>query len=108
MSLTSYQAAPPRAMRILWTSTFCKSKNRFTEPNAFVFRLIATSLRCERENSCGHSELVGPGFCGALVSEETASRRPIALVCPAFRFGRSELDILFGSGAENGGALVRC
>src|SRR5438477_3018915 len=30
MSLTSYQAAPPRAMRILGTSTLCKSKNRFT------------------------------------------------------------------------------
>jgi hypothetical protein len=44
MSLTSYQAAPPRAMRILGTLTFCKSKNRFTEPNAFVFRRIATSL----------------------------------------------------------------
>ena len=30
MSLTSYQAAPPRAMRILGTSTLRKSKNRFT------------------------------------------------------------------------------
>src|SRR6266581_9177867 len=30
MSLTSYQAAPPRAMKILGTSTLCKSKNRFT------------------------------------------------------------------------------
>ena len=27
MSLTSYQAAPPRAMKILGTSTLCKSKN---------------------------------------------------------------------------------
>src|SRR5438093_7507328 len=30
MSLTSYQAAPPRAMKILGTSTFCKSKNHPT------------------------------------------------------------------------------
>src|SRR5215469_10549953 len=30
MSLTSYQAAPPRAMRIVGTSTLCKSKNRPT------------------------------------------------------------------------------
>src|SRR6476620_8202377 len=29
MSLTSYQAAPPRAMRILGTSTLCKSKKPF-------------------------------------------------------------------------------
>jgi len=65
-------------------------------------------LRCERENSCWHGQLVGPGFCGALVSEETSGRRPIALVCAAFRFGRGKLDVLFRAGTENGGALVRC
>ncbi len=62
----------------------------------------------ERENSCWHGQLVGPGFCGALVSEKTSGGRPIALVCAAFRFGRGKLDILFRAGAENGGALVRC
>jgi hypothetical protein len=38
------------------------------------FVRIATSLRCERTNSCWHGQLVGPGFCRALVSEETAGR----------------------------------
>src|SRR5438270_13211197 len=47
--------------------------------NAFVFRRIATSLNGERENSCWHRELVGPGFCGALVSEKTGGGRPITL-----------------------------
>ena len=62
----------------------------------------------ERENSYWNCQLVGPWFCGALVSEETAGGRPIALVCAAFRFGRGKLDILFRAGAENGGAVVRC
>ena len=62
----------------------------------------------ERENSCRDGELVGSGFRGALVSEETAGGRPVGVVCAAFRFGRGELDILFRAGAENGRAVVRC
>src|SRR2546423_5373652 len=108
MSLTSYQAAPPRAMRILGTSTLCKSKNDSTCTKPFVFRRIGISLKCEWTNSCRHGELVGPRFCGALVSEETSGGRPVALVCAAFRFGRGKLDVLFGAGTANGGALVRC
>lgn len=62
----------------------------------------------ERENPCRNSQLVGPGFRGALVSEKTASRRPVGLVRAAFRFGRGKLDVLFRAGTENGGAMVRC
>lgn len=86
----------------------CKLKNRRVRRNAFVFRRIATSLRCERENSCWHRELGGPGFCRALVSEEAACGRAIAVVCAAFQIGRGKLDILFRAGAANGGAMVRC
>src|SRR5262245_58568092 len=53
--------------------------------NAVVFRRITTSLRCERENPCRHGQLVGPGFSRAVVSEETAGGRAVALVCAAFR-----------------------
>ena len=62
----------------------------------------------ERENSCRDGELVGPRFRGALVSEKTAGGRPVGVVRAAFRFGRGELDILFCTGTENGGAVVRC
>src|ERR1700736_4066474 len=95
-------------MRILGTSTSANRKTISLARNAFVFRRIATSLRCERENSCWHGQLVGPRFCGALVSEETSGGRPIVLVCAAFRFGRGKLDVLFRAGTENGRALVRC
>src|SRR2546428_10713330 len=47
---------------------------------AFAFVLTATSLMCERKNSCRHCELVGPRFCRALVSEKDAGRRAAPLV----------------------------
>ena len=62
---------------------------------------------CERKNSCRHRELVGPRFCGALVSEEDAGGRAAPLVRAAFRIGRGELDVLFRARTANGGALVR-
>ena len=62
---------------------------------------------CERKNSCRHCELVGPGFCRALVSEEDAGGRTARLVRTAFRIGGGKLDVLFGAGAANGRALVR-
>src|SRR5215831_4398585 len=107
MSLTSYQTAPPRALKILGTLILCKSKNRWNRLK-LVFRSIVTSLTCERTNSCRHSQLVGPRFCGALVSEEIAGWRAAALVCAAFRIGRGKLDVLFRARAANGGALVCC
>src|ERR1044071_8299033 len=113
MSLTSYQAAPPRALRIVSMRMLRKSKNvcppEIGPENgiAFAFETGATSLRCERENSCRHSELVGPRFCRALVSEKDAGGRAAPLVRAAFRFGRGELDILFSAGTANGGTLVR-
>ena len=62
----------------------------------------------ERANSHRYGELVGPWFCGALVSQENAGGRATRLVRAAFRIGRGKLDVLFRSGAGNGGTLVRC
>src|SRR4029077_1279739 len=76
--------------------------------NAFAFLAAATSLTRGRKNSCWHGELVGPGFCRALVSEEDGGERAARLVLAAFRVGRGKLDVLFRAGTENGGALVRC
>src|SRR6266571_2078714 len=50
---------------------------------------------CERKNSCRHSQLVGPRFCRALVSEKDAGWRAAPLVRAAFRIGRGKLDVLF-------------
>src|SRR5437667_10866992 len=73
----------------------------------FAFAAAATSLMCERKNSCRHSQFVGPGICGALVSEEDAGGRAAPLVRAAFRFGRGKLDVLFRARTANGRALVR-
>ena len=74
---------------------------------AFAFAAAATSLMCERKNSCRHSELVGPRICRALVSEEDAGGRAAPLVRAAFRIGRGKLDVLFRARTANGGTLVR-
>src|SRR5438128_3846484 len=101
MSLTSYQAAPPRASKIGSMWMLRKSKNvcspgiYLENAIAFAFAAAATSLMCERKGSCRHCELVGPRFCRALVSEKDAGRRAAPLVRAAFRIGRGELDVLF-------------
>src|SRR6516164_2018125 len=111
MSLTSYQAAPPRALKIVSMRMPRKSKNARSRggqlKNTIWFALAAgpTSLMCERENSYRHSELVGPGFCRTVVSEEDAGERAAPLVCAAFRVGRGKLNILFRAGTTNGRAL---
>src|ERR1044071_10025184 len=107
MSLTSYQAAPPRALKVVSMCILRKSKNvcsREThDENAieFAFTAAATSLMCERTNSCRYGELVGSRFRGALVSKENAGERSARLVRAAFRVGRGERNLLFRSGTAN-------
>ena len=109
MSLTSYQAAPPRAMKIVGTSILCKSKNGPT----WTKRICLSSHRDFVEKVSGKI-LVGtaswsdPGFVERWYPKKLPAGDRLAVVCAAFRFGRSKLDILFRAGAENGGALVRC
>ena len=108
MSLTSYQAAPPRALKILSSAPLRKSKNTNVDgPIAFAFLAVATSLTCGRKNPYRHGELVGPGFCRAVVSEEDAGERAARLVRAALRIGRGKLYFLFRTGTANGRALVR-
>src|SRR5438270_13910258 len=101
MSLTSYQAAPPRASKIGSMWMLRKSKNvcspgiHLENAIAFAFAAAATSLTCERNNPCRHSQLVGSRFCGALVSEEDAGGRTARLVRAALRIGGGKLDVLF-------------
>src|SRR5690242_14240480 len=112
MSLTSYQAAPPRALRIVSMRMLRKSKNACspeigtTNAVTFAFTAPTTSLMCARKNSCRHGELVGPRVCRALVSEKDAGRRAASLVRAPFRIGRGKLDVLFRAGTANGGTLV--
>src|SRR5438034_11434563 len=111
MSLTSYQAAPPRASKIGSMWIVRKSKNdcspgiHLENAIAFAFTTATTSLMCERENSCRHGELVGPRFRRALVPEQDAGERSAQLVRAAFRIRRGELDVLFGSGTAHGCTL---
>src|SRR5206468_8769266 len=113
MSLTSYQAAPPRASKIgsMWmvrkSKNVCSPGIRLENAIGFAFAVAATSLMCERKNSCRHRQLVGPRLCGALVSAEDAGGRAAPLVRAAFRIGRGKLEILFRAGTKNGGPLVR-
>ena len=110
MSLTSYQAAPPRVLCPDYAGSNrernCKNcARRFTfaaKPN----RIGSRESKSEIENLGRHGELVGSGVCRALVSEENAGGRPAGLVRAALRDGRSELDLLFGAGRAHGGALV--
>src|SRR2546430_17377215 len=112
MSLTSYQAAPPRASKIGSMWMLRKSKNvcspgiHLENAIAFAFAAAATSLMCERKNPCRHSQLVGPRICGALVSEKDAGWRAAPLVRRAFRIGRGELEVLFRAGSAHGRALA--
>ena len=108
MSLTSYQAAPPRAMKILGHQLSANRKTVRLAQTHLSFDPSRLRWKGGRTNSYRDGELVGPRFRGALVSEETAGRRPIVVVCAAFRFGRDKLDVLFRARAENGGAVVRC
>src|SRR5437660_2326250 len=113
MSLTSYQAAPPRASKIGSMWMLRKSKNvcspgiHLENAIAFAFAAAATSLTCERKNSCRDGELVGSRICRALVSEEDAGWRATRLVRAAFRIGRGKLDVLFRARTAHGRALVR-
>ena len=88
-------------------STHAPSRRFLLFRNAFAFLAAATSLTCGRKNSCWHGELVGPGFCRAVVSQEDAGERAARLVRAALRIGRGKLDVLFRAGTENGRALVR-
>jgi len=94
-------------MKIPTTLILCNSKYLRFEQRICLFAASRVRSKRERKNSCRDGELVRPGFCGALVSEETAGGRPIALVCAALRIGRGKLDVLFRAGAANGGAVVR-
>src|SRR5580765_2706282 len=119
MSLTSYQAAPPRISRIISISTLCKLKKHSFRKREVKLRSYlclpqrVTSLKRDQrihgnwKNSRWHSQLVGSRLCRALVSEKDAGWRAAWVVCAAFRYGRGELDILFRAGPENGGTLVR-
>ena len=75
MSLTSYQAAPPRVFII---SVSCFAANPKPSRMSVAFATAPIWLRCgegqrwtkRRENSRRHGELVGSRFCRALVSEK--------------------------------------
>src|SRR3982751_2884803 len=98
MSLTSYQAAPPRVFRVLSMSICANRKSTGHEFHPFAFPLAMTSLMCARKNSSRHSQLVGSWICGALVSEKDGGWRAASVVCAAFPNGRGEFDILFRAG----------
>ena len=55
MSLTSYQAAPPRVLECYYARRSCESKRQI--------------IAAPRQNSGRHGQLVGPGFCRAVVSK---------------------------------------
>ena len=69
-----------------------------------------TAARQERQNSCGHRQLVGSRVCSTLVSQRTCRRRSTCVVCAAFRNGGGQFDLLCDSGRRrwsNAGAAVR-
>src|SRR5260370_8768604 len=68
MSLTSYQAAPPRVLRNLIMPML--RKTQIENPKNEIL-----SRGKELKNSGGHGQLVGSGFCREMVSEKHAGRR---------------------------------
>src|SRR6266705_6371493 len=99
MSLTSYQAAPPRETTMS-IQAGKSTPNLMAQHRRFAFRICATSLRrgkiqfgktAKWENPSRHGELVRPGVCAAVVSEGHAGKRAAWLVRAAFRSGRGEL-----------------
>src|SRR5438105_2716440 len=110
MSLTSYQAAPPRVLSCDYAASRGERNCKNVHGDLLSPRKGIESRRDEFEdeieNSRRHGELVGSGFCRALVSEENAGGRSAGLVRAAFRNGRGELELLFGAGRAPGGTLV--
>src|SRR5437899_12343509 len=114
MSLTSYQAAPPRETTMSIQAGKA-TPNLLPQHRRFAFRICATWLRrgeihfgktAKRKNPCRYGELVGPGVCAAVVSEGDAGKRAAWLVRAAFRSGRGQLNVLFRARSPNRRAMV--
>src|SRR5215213_5182995 len=59
-----------------------------------------------RPDSRRNGELVGPRFCGALVSEKNAGSRSARLVRGTLRNGGGQFHVLFRPRSADGGTLV--
>src|SRR5437868_8918840 len=106
MSLTSYQAAPPRVVTEICQIVLLGA----TQKRKTIERLLGRPTMFgddDRADSCRDSELVRSGLCRVLVSEENARGRSPRLVRGALRYGRVKLVILFSPGCIDGAPLVR-
>src|SRR5215475_7781683 len=108
MSLTSYQAAPPRVVKLTMSDVVQSAiKNISFRCKIEKTRRFDHNVKRGWKDPCRHRQLVGSRIRRVLVSKKDAPGGSPRLVRAAFQYGGGQFHLLLRSRSDAGTAMVR-